>query len=429
MTEAATPLTIFGVNVAVAYDWNVVDIYKWMIDVAADPEKYNPQPGKPAGITVEEKKKNLNQMLRQIMGLGIKVQKEKERFGDAYVKLTSSHYIYPAQKKVGTDQHIYRQLNTTDAPPPPDWPPDWDEIKRGRSEITVNQAVDYRYKHIHACCDEPNVTENFYWSPYDLLGLFLSSIGPPPPAASKDRFFLPLTALYGRWCSKIASGQADFEKQRGIDQLPTMFQCTWRVVGQQAVTFFLGAVSKGYTASKEQKAIWSRLMEYTRFQLLPLGNQEFDRCPHRWRMAKQKVCGKQPDGEDIPDSKLTAEQLAAVAEKEVSNNVSGQRYGNCAETYPYLGLLAYVYVPVCEFLQSPLIQQHRSGHATSSSSASGFALNSAFVRECNITNPDDLTGWIEKLQKYYEDPCSNCDKLIGDVANVSNFKKATVTVT
>ncbi|KAN0085539.1 hypothetical protein V8E54_002006 [Elaphomyces granulatus] len=41
-----------------------------------------------------------------------------------------------------------------------------------------------------------------YWSPYDLLGLFLSLMG-PPAAATKRNFFLPLTAMYARWCGQI----------------------------------------------------------------------------------------------------------------------------------------------------------------------------------------------------------------------------------
>jgi hypothetical protein len=37
-----------------------------------------------------------------------------------------------------------------------------------------------------------------YWSPYDLLGLFLSFMGPAPDRATKRNFYLPITAVYGR---------------------------------------------------------------------------------------------------------------------------------------------------------------------------------------------------------------------------------------
>jgi hypothetical protein len=37
-----------------------------------------------------------------------------------------------------------------------------------------------------------------YWSPYDLLGLFLPFIGPAPNGATERNFYLPMTAVYGR---------------------------------------------------------------------------------------------------------------------------------------------------------------------------------------------------------------------------------------
>ncbi|KAF5604289.1 hypothetical protein FPCIR_834 [Fusarium pseudocircinatum] len=48
-----------------------------------------------------------------------------------------------------------------------------------------------------------------WWCPYDLLGLFLSLLGPAPATATKNNFYLPLTAVYGRWCSRIA-GHPDY---------------------------------------------------------------------------------------------------------------------------------------------------------------------------------------------------------------------------
>lgn len=37
-----------------------------------------------------------------------------------------------------------------------------------------------------------------WWCPYDLLGLFLSLLGPAPDGANKNNFYLPLTAVYAR---------------------------------------------------------------------------------------------------------------------------------------------------------------------------------------------------------------------------------------
>ncbi|KAJ5912033.1 uncharacterized protein N7473_001336, partial [Penicillium subrubescens] len=39
-----------------------------------------------------------------------------------------------------------------------------------------------------------------YWSLFDILGLFLSSVGIAPNSATTRNFYLPLTAMYGRWC-------------------------------------------------------------------------------------------------------------------------------------------------------------------------------------------------------------------------------------
>ncbi|KAK8106457.1 hypothetical protein PG999_009816 [Apiospora kogelbergensis] len=72
-----------------------------------------------------------------------------------------------------------------------------------------------------------------YWNPHDLLGYFLNLLGPAPPAATKSNFFLPLTAVYARWCAKIA-GRAPpvygypADPHPGAGNWPFMYQCTWR---------------------------------------------------------------------------------------------------------------------------------------------------------------------------------------------------------
>ncbi|PLN77510.1 hypothetical protein BDW42DRAFT_196490 [Aspergillus taichungensis] len=47
-----------------------------------------------------------------------------------------------------------------------------------------------------------------YFNPYDLLGLFLSVLGLAPPGANRERFYLPLTAVLARWCSQIGGTRA-----------------------------------------------------------------------------------------------------------------------------------------------------------------------------------------------------------------------------
>jgi hypothetical protein len=78
-----------------------------------------------------------------------------------------------------------------------------------------------------------------YWSPFDLLGLFLSFMGPAPDCATKRNFYLPITAVYGWWCYQIAG-----RDYGGVGNIPYMFQCTWRT-GPPA-WFFLGSSLAGY---------------------------------------------------------------------------------------------------------------------------------------------------------------------------------------
>jgi hypothetical protein len=62
---------------------------------------------------------------------------------------------------------------------------------------------DHRYHHNHQpLCQNLGRRYDYngrdYWSPYDLLGLFLSFMGPAPNSATKRNFYLPMTAVYGR---------------------------------------------------------------------------------------------------------------------------------------------------------------------------------------------------------------------------------------
>jgi hypothetical protein len=112
------------------------------------------------------------------------------------------------------DQHIYRRAN-------PSWVPDRpDRPRRGNRPplppqplATISKFRVRRY--LHNNCE--------YWSPYDLLGLFLSLMGSAPAGATKRNFYLPMTAVYGRWCRQIAGSLP----HNGICDIPFMFQCTW----------------------------------------------------------------------------------------------------------------------------------------------------------------------------------------------------------
>ena len=185
------------------------------------------------------------------------------------------------------DQHINRDANLAWTPPPP---------PATMSKFSVAG-------HLH--------NGRYYWSPYDLLGLFLSYIGPAPDHATKRNFFLPLTAVYGRWCRQIAGRRPG----GGVGDLPYMFQCTWRT--GPPTWFFLGATLAGYEWTPKLTGTWKRVLSRARFALvdslplLQLG-YNFDNSPEiAW------------------------------------NEGHGTRFGNCAETYPFADLLVYV---LCFFL-------------------------------------------------------------------------------
>lgn len=188
------------------------------------------------------------------------------------------------------DQHIYRAAN-----------PAWIEPQqphRSQTPATISKFSVRR--HPHNGCD--------YWSPYDLLGLFLSFMGPAPNGATKRNFYLPMTAVYGRWCRQIAGSPCG-----GVGELPYMFQCTWCIRSGQPTRFFLGSSLAGYAWTAESTGTWKPALRRARFALV-------DTVP------------LQQAGYGFDNSPMT--QKIGVER--------GTKFGNCAETYPFLDLLMYV---------------------------------------------------------------------------------------
>lgn len=108
-----------------------------------------------------------------------------------------------------------------------------------------------------------------FWSPLDLLGLFLST-GPAPVGATKRNFFLPMTAMFGRCCQQL------------IDDSPYMFNCTWEENGP--ATFFLGASLAGGSFNPELVGSWKSVVGRARYELmgrevLSLAGWSFSRHP------------------------------------------------------------------------------------------------------------------------------------------------------
>ena len=220
----------------------------------------------------------------------------------ACVSLCSNYVVFPicsfvsgedfrAGSNLTPDQHIYRAANPAwISPPQPSSPP------APMSKFTVR-----RYLH----------NGRDYWSPYDLLGLFLSFMGPAPDGATKRNFYLSMTAVYGRWCRQIAGSHP----RNGVCDPPYMFQCTWCIPFDKSgrpTRFFLGSSLAGYDWRPVLTGTWETALTYARFALI-------DGYPLRHA------------GYDF-DNSPTIEQKGEW----------GTRFGNCAETYPFLDLLMYV---------------------------------------------------------------------------------------
>lgn len=120
-----------------------------------------------------------------------------------------------------------------------------------------------------------------YWNHYDLLGFILSLLEPKLQNAKKDNFFLPLTAVYGRWCAKIGGDRkapkppkpksvaAMVAEPPGVGAVPAVFQCTWVVGKKGSIYFALGSSIAGYNWSNENEVgKWRTKLRQTRFDLL-----------------------------------------------------------------------------------------------------------------------------------------------------------------
>lgn len=176
--------------------------------------------------------------------------------------------------------------------------------------------------------------ESSWANAYDLLGLFISILGPAPTTADKNNYFLPLAAVYGRWCSRIA-GHACWKWNwktpgNGAGDWPYMFQVTWKLMkapvdkkppaGKKPPAdykvFFLGSSIAGddwIENDKDDKdkytGKWRRAVQHSRFNWLYSG------------LRLKKFTLKDFDSSPVQKNPKTT---------------SNQPYGNCAETYPFI---------------------------------------------------------------------------------------------
>ncbi|PLB55679.1 hypothetical protein P170DRAFT_461495 [Aspergillus steynii IBT 23096] len=135
-----------------------------------------------------------------------------------------------------------------------------------------------------------------YWALPDLLGLFLSNLGRAPQGATKRNFYLPLTAVFGRWCVKLLSSRKNS---------PRVYQCTWNG-GRE---FALGASRGGFAVGRDLGS-WRAVLDRARFGIIrsPLLK------PTNWSQAWSPTIW-------------------------TSGRKRGWPFGRCAETYPFRQIL------------------------------------------------------------------------------------------
>ncbi|KAF4947859.1 hypothetical protein FGADI_10097 [Fusarium gaditjirri] len=205
----------------------------------------------------------------------------------------------------------------------------WQEDPGQASKFHARE--DWNHKFVDSTIAQP------YWSPYDLLGLFLSKLGPAQPGSTKQNFFLPLTAMYMHWCRTIAGKEAPNpvgrgRNTRGVGNSSYYYNCTW---DDSTKAFFLGASLAGFD--------WSR--DVGQWQLgRPV--REFDREPLNHLGLKFSRYAVLMDNYHPLGSKYDFDRSPVILERNRSlliprQNLVGQRFGNCAETYPFMNMLGY----------------------------------------------------------------------------------------
>ncbi|KAK6860463.1 hypothetical protein PG995_004099 [Apiospora arundinis] len=215
-----------------------------------------------------------------------------------------------------------------------------------------------------------------YWNPHDLLGYFLSLLGPAPRAATKSNFFLPLTAVYARWCAKIAGRAPPAfgyppDPNPGAGNWPFMYQCTWRDDPSNHDTdeeskkwFFLGASLGGDAWTPQQVGQFKTTVGQHRFQLL-------------LTCAQTKLVNA-----NAFEKRQSPEQLLGGGNQTA--------FGSCAEGYPFVEMM--------------------SGDRNKNRTLYGLALAREFMADPNLNAYDGRRNGV--VWGNLKGPCRNCSKLI-----------------
>ncbi|KAK4136044.1 hypothetical protein BT67DRAFT_440179 [Trichocladium antarcticum] len=236
----------------------------------------------------------------------------------------------------------------------------WPRDAPSKFEVLVNNG--------HRGRNHPESAALEYWSPFDLLGLFLSKMGGAPNhgTATEANFYLPLAAVYGRFCMWIGlnkrpalttDGPEDRRQGQGVGDPSSYYQITWDPYSGQ---FFLGAGLAGYVWPPGRRpggtGTWKPVVRERRYSLL-LGFHNFPGGFTEWT--------------DSPTKRHSRRDTL---------------FGNCAETYAYLEMLGPHY---------DLAARERMR---------GIALHRDFAQFPQYT--------AANIMLYRDSPCMNCKQLL-----------------
>ncbi|KAF5575816.1 hypothetical protein FPCIR_12955 [Fusarium pseudocircinatum] len=380
------PLMNFvGKKLVDLYEFDLEKIYIFLMDVADDPASFKIP-------DAESKKDRLRKIYRQMLTLCPLDKNDIDRVknhvkAENYEPRKGNRLKGEIDKDFVPAQHIYRR-QTGEQKPGTNTKP-W-------AKIDVNLAPDWRHSYPY----RPGVVELPYWSHYDLLGLFLSLMGPAQPNSDRYNFFLPLTAVYTRWAF-IIGGSRNYGdiKERSLQEMaftpkpghgppPTIFQCTWLEGSDGNVDFSLGASMGGHNYGNRQVlGDWGSKLQKTRFALLNDWNGIKD---SEWKNRK---------GEMV--------KFAFEISPSIDGGRSTTKFGNCGETYPFVHMLG--------------TYRETSGRKQ----VKGLALASAFLNIPALREAYSLQDILREENgryKYLWAPCPNCRHLITVAsAKLNNF--------
>ncbi|KAF4475786.1 hypothetical protein FAGAP_12633 [Fusarium agapanthi] len=284
-------------------------------------------------------------------------------------------------------QYIYRRLTKEKKSA---------QNQRTWAKIEVNPDSGWSHKYPY----RPGVVDLPYWSHYDLLGLFLSLMGPAQPNCDRYNFSLSLTAVYTRWAFTIGGSRdlgdlketslqaMSFTPKPGHGPPPTIFQCTW-IEGSDSYADFSLGVSMGGQNYGDRRVLgdWGTRLQKTRFELLK-----------NWNAVEQSK-GRNKKGQDEP--------FVFERSPSIDGGRSTTKFGNCGETYPFVHLLG----------------TYRE--TSSRKEVKGPALYSSFLSVGALQKGYSLKDMLVKGDrgyKYLWAPCPNCRHLVTVAsAEVDNF--------